>query len=111
VILRVEHGKPLVFGKNKDKGIAFRGFKPAVVAFEPGKPPAEVAVYDETNAEMAYLLAGFTQPDFPVPLGVFRATAKPAFEELYYGQVKGLHPSGDKELEALLSGPDAWEIK
>ncbi len=111
VILRVEHGKPLVFGKNKDKGIAFRGFKPEVVSFEPGKPPAEVAVYDETNAEMAYLIAGFTQPDFPVPLGVFRATAKPAFEELYYGQVKGLHPSGGKELEALLSGPDAWEIK
>lgn len=111
VILRVEHGKPLVFGTKKDKGIVFKGFRPEVVTFEPGKPPADLAVYDETNAEMAYLIAGFTQPDFPVPLGVFRATAKPAFEELYYGQVKGLHPSGGKELEALLSGPDAWEIK
>ena len=111
VILRVEHGKPLVFGVNKNKGIVFKGFKPSVVTFEPGKVPAEVAVYDETNAEMAYLISGFTQPGLPVPFGVFLATSKPSFEELYYGQVKDVAHTREHELEALLAGPDAWEVK
>ena len=111
VILRVEHGKPLVFGVNKDKGIVFKGFKPSVISFEPGRVPAEVAVYDETNAEMAYLISGFTQPELPVPFGVFLSTSKPSFEELYYDQVKDVAHTREHELEALLAGPDAWEVK
>ncbi|MBI5744331.1 MAG: 2-oxoacid:ferredoxin oxidoreductase subunit beta [Elusimicrobia bacterium] len=111
VLLRVAHGKPLVFGTNKDKGIVFRNFRPEIVTFPAGKPPAEVAVYDETNAEMAYLIAGFTQPGFPVPLGVLRSTSKPSFEELYYDQVRNVAHTREHELEALLAGPDAWEVK
>ena len=111
VLLRVEHGKPLVFGTKKDRGIVFRNFRPEVAIFEPGRPPADIAVYDETNAEMAYLISGFSLPQFPVPLGVFRATGKPSFEELYYEQVKPVGDTKEHELEALLAGPDAWEIK
>jgi len=111
VLLRVEHGKPLVFGVKKDKGIVFKNFRPEVVSFEPGRPPADIAVYDETNAEMAYLISGFSQPAFPVPLGVFRSTDKPSFEELYYEQVRHIGDTKGQELETLLAGPDAWEIK
>lgn len=111
LLLRVEHGKPLIFGKNKDKGIVFRGFRPEIIEFKTGNVPKEVAVYDETNAEMAYLISGFTQPEFPVPLGVFKETRKPAYEELYYDQVKAVGDTKGQELEALLAGPDAWEIK
>ncbi len=110
VLLRVEHGKPLVFGKNRGKGIVFSGFRPAITEFS-GAVPAEVAVYDETSAEMAYLISGFTQPELPVPLGVLRAAHKPSYEELYYDQVKAVGDTKEHELEALLSGPDVWEIK
>ncbi|HCC49317.1 MAG TPA: 2-oxoacid:ferredoxin oxidoreductase subunit beta, partial [Elusimicrobia bacterium] len=111
VLLRVEHGKPLVFGTRKDRGIVFKNFRPEVVSFEPGLPPADIAVYDETNAEMAYLISGFSQPEFPVPVGVFRSTDKPSFEELYYEQVRHIGDTKEHELETLLAGPDAWEIK
>lgn len=105
-VLRVAHGQPLVFGKEKNKGIAFRGFRPEVVAFDPGKIPAEVAVYDETSPEMAYLISGLSQPEFPVPVGVFKAVAKPSYEDLVAGQ------SGKPEpLASLLAGPDAWEVE
>jgi len=110
VLLRVEHGKPLVFGKNRDKGIAFRNFKAEVVEFS-GAVPAEVAVYDETSAELAYLLSGLAQPEFPLPIGVLKETRKPAYEELYYEQVKPVGDTRERELETLLVGPDAWEIK
>ncbi len=105
-VLRVEHGKPLVFGKEKNKGIAFRGFRPEVVEFASGKVPAEVAVYDETSAEMAYLISGLAQPEFPVPVGVLKAVEKTSYEQLVEGQSA---PPAD--LDALLAGPDAWEVK
>lgn len=111
VLLRVEHGKPLVFGVKKDRGIVFRNFKPEVITFAPGKPPAEVAVYDETNAEMAYLISGFEQPDFPLPMGVLRATEKPSYEQLYYDQARAVGDTKEHELETLLEGPDAWTMK
>ena len=111
LILRVEHGKPLVFGKNRSKGIVFRNFKAEIVDFKPGGVPAEVAVYDETSAEMAYLVSGFQHPEFPIPVGVLRAEERPSFEELYYDQVAAIGDTKENELETLLAGPDAWEIK
>jgi len=111
VLLRVEHGKPLVFGKNRDKGIVIRNARPEIVEFAAGNVPEEVAVYDETNSDMAYLVSGFTQPEFPVPLGVLKATAKPSYEELYYDQIKAVGDTRSHELETLLTGPDAWDIK
>jgi 2-oxoglutarate ferredoxin oxidoreductase subunit beta len=111
LLLRVEHGKPLVFGKNRDKGIVFENFQAKVMELKPGSVPAEIAVYDERNAEMAYLLSGLQPPEFPLPIGVFRAAEKPSYEELYYEQVAAIGDTKDNELETLLSGPDAWEIK
>ncbi len=105
-VLRVEHGKPLVFGKERNKGIVFRGFRPGVVEFPAGRVPPEVVVYDETSAEMAYLISGLTQPDFPVPVGVFKAVERPAYEELV--AERSAPPAG---LDELLAGSDAWEVK
>ena len=110
MILRVEHGKPLVFGKNKDKGIAIKNMKAGIVTFS-GAVPAEVAVYDETNDEMAHLVSGLKHPEFPTPVGVLRAVRKPAYEELYYDQIKHVGDTKEHELEAVLTGPDAWEMK
>lgn len=109
-LLRVEHGKPLVFGKNRDKGISFSNCRPEVVKFS-GAVPAEVTVYDEANPDMAYLLSGLTPPEFPLPIGVLKETRKPAYEELYYDQVEHVGDTKEHELETLLSGPDTWEIR
>ncbi|OIO00244.1 MAG: 2-oxoacid:ferredoxin oxidoreductase subunit beta [Elusimicrobia bacterium CG_4_10_14_0_2_um_filter_56_8] len=111
MLLRVEHGKPLVFGKDKNKGISFRNMRAEIVEFKAGAVPAEVAIYDETNADMAYLVSGLPHPEFPTPIGVLKAVRKPAYEEMYYDQVKTIGNTKEHELEALLSGPDAWEIK
>lgn len=111
LLLRVEHGRPLVFGQNRNKGIAFRNFRAEIIEFGAGNVPAEVAIYDETNAEMAYLLSGLQGPEFPLPIGVFRASEKPSHEQLYYEHVSAVGDTKDNELETLLSGPDVWEIK
>jgi 2-oxoglutarate ferredoxin oxidoreductase subunit beta len=111
LLIKVEHGKPLVFGKERNKGITLRNLKAEIIEFQPGSVPAEVAVYDETNAELAYLVSGFEAPDFPIPVGVLKAVEKKSYEELYYDHVSAVGDTKEHELETLLSGPDAWEIK
>ncbi len=111
MLLRVEHGKPLVFGKDRNKGISLRNMRAEIVEFKAGAVPAEVAVYDETNSDMAYMVSRLPHPEFPTPIGVLKAVRKPAYEELYYDQVKAIGDTKSQELEALLAGPDAWEMK
>ncbi len=106
IMVHVEHGKPLVFGKNKDKGIVIKNFKAEVIEFEQGKVPPEVVVYDESNTELAYVLSGFFYPDMPVPVGILKNVEKPAHEELMHDKEK---EAGDITLKSILEGPGTWE--
>src|SRR5437868_6354494 len=81
-LLYLEHGKPLVFGKDRSKGIRLNGMDPEVVGLGNGVAMDDLLVHDEAAPEpsLAYLLSRMTHPDFPEPVGVFRAVEKPTFE-------------------------------
>ena len=106
----LHHGQPLIFGKNKDKGIRLKGFRPEVVTFEPGKPPADLLVHDETSAPLAYMLAHVGLPDFPVPQGVFRSVSRPPLHELMDAQVAEARKAKAPDLQKLLTGPETWTV-
>ena len=67
--LLVEHGKPWVFGKAKDKGIRIGAvLRPEVfeVGTGPGEVPVEAClVHDEGNEALAHALARLGGPDMP----------------------------------------------
>ena len=113
--LLLEHGKPLVFGKNKDKGIRLRGLEPEVVTLgENGVSAADLVVHDETaeHGGLAFFLSQFDAPKFPVPLGVFRAVSQPSYEvmnERLYADARQRRGRGD--LAALFNSGDTWTIK
>ena len=77
-MLVLEHGKPMIFGKDRDKGIRLDGLQPEVVTIgEDGVTEADLLVHDET-ADRAVPRAHASRmswPDFPVPVGVLRAVA------------------------------------
>lgn len=110
----LEDGKPLVFGKARDKGIRLRGMEPEVVTVgEGGVSPDELVVHDEKAAHggLAFFLSQFESPELPVPLGVFRAVRKPTCDELN----AQLHDDtrtakGRGKLAELLHGGDTWTI-
>ena len=109
--LNLAHGQPLVFGRDKNRGIRVKGFEPEVVEFE-GKPPADLLVHDE-KAEtpvMAHLLARLDRPRFPVPQGVFRSVERPALHELIDGQVAAARKAAPADLQRLLAGPETWVV-
>jgi 2-oxoglutarate ferredoxin oxidoreductase subunit beta len=115
-VLFLEHGKPLVFGKTKNKGVRQSGFDIEVVTLgEGGVTEADLLVHNEQHPSPAYafMLASMDQrPGFPTPVGVLRAVDSPSYEDLVNEQVKNVVASkGRGDLGKLLRGPETWEIK
>jgi len=110
--VRLEHGKPLIFGKDKTKGIRMNGLKPEVVTFPAGKPPSDLYVHDEkAGPEVSYLLTQLRPPEFPWAVGVFRAVSEPTYDEMMNDQIARSATPGADNLEKLLAGPESWEVK
>ena len=95
-VLYLEHGKPMVFGKDRNKGIRLNGLKPEVVEIGKDCQLDDLLTHDEAAEEptLAYLLSRFyhdTRKDavkpFPEPVGVFRNIRKPTYEELLDGRI------------------------
>src|SRR5947208_3536724 len=70
--LYLEHGKPLIFGKDGSKGIRLHGLDPEVVETKNVRPD-DLLIHDEKGpSSLAFMLSRMRQPDFPEPLGVMR---------------------------------------
>lgn len=81
--IRLEHGKPMIFGKENDKGLVFNKDKCRfeVVKIADLADENMITVHDERRLDRAMGLAHLEQPDFPVPLGVLYAVDAPEFIE------------------------------
>ena len=88
-LLELEHGKPLIFGKDRDKGIRLNGMTPEIVALGKGISEDDLLFHDERAAEpsLAYLLCRMRHPEFPEPIGVFRAVDAPCYEDMLEAQI------------------------
>ena len=86
----VEHGKPLLFGAEKDKGIRL---KPGRLELEvvsvgtAGVPKGDILLHDETNRVLATLLASMDAPEFPVALGTLYCDPAPTYEGAVVAQI------------------------
>jgi 2-oxoglutarate/2-oxoacid ferredoxin oxidoreductase subunit beta len=108
--LVLEHGKPLIFGKNRDKGIRMNGQRAEVVALGNGVTADDLIVHDETNLSLAFMLANF-EPPMPTPIGVFYATSRPTFDGAVNLQLKEARAKqGPGDLAALLKRGDTWTV-
>ena len=114
--LLLEHGKPLLFGKNGELGIRVRAdMMPEVV--EVGEGPGKVAVseiivHDENGSPgYAFMLAHMNHPEFPVPVGVLRATNHPTYDEMANAQVAtATETKGRGDLKELLYSGMTWHV-
>ena len=115
-VVVLEHGKPLIFGKNHDKGIMLDGFKPVVVDLKDGKHSEdELWVHDELDEYpiRAFILAHMTDdPKMPTPIGIFRQILKPTYDEGVQNQVDHVtEMKGKGDLESLLYSGNTWEVE
>ncbi len=110
-ILRLNHGKILVFGKDQNKGIRLRGLKPVIVDLDKDFNEKDLLIHDQfcEDSTLANLLSGFDYPDFPVPMGIIRQVESPTYGEKIEEQIKSqIEKKGVGNLEKLLRGNHAW---
>ncbi|MBI2061872.1 MAG: 2-oxoacid:ferredoxin oxidoreductase subunit beta [Nitrospirae bacterium] len=136
--IELVHGQPLVFGKNKDQALRMgSGHRIEVVPMGSGArgsavereasrtrnnlsptmegrhdEASDVLHYDATDPATAYLLAGLKPPDFPMPIGVFRETQLPAYEELVHRQIRDItEKRGPGDLDRVFGSGDTWDVR
>ncbi len=109
----LEHGRPLIFGKNRDKGIRLNGLAPEIVELGNGIKEDDLLFHDEKAPQptLAYMLSRMYHPQFPEPIGVFRAIEKPTYEGLLHEQIKHtIETKGVGSLDTLLNSGDTWVV-
>jgi 2-oxoglutarate ferredoxin oxidoreductase subunit beta len=112
--LLLEHGKPMIFGKNRDKGIRLNGMNPEVVELGKGINVDDLLFHDEKADEpsLAYLLSRMRHPEFPEPIGVFRAVDRPIYEQRLHDQIVAAQDKrGDGDLTVLFHSGDTWSVE
>jgi 2-oxoglutarate ferredoxin oxidoreductase subunit beta len=113
-MLVLEHGKPLIYGKNRDKGIRLVGLHPEVVTIgENGITEADLLVHDQYAEDpyLALILSRMFWPEFPVPVGVLREVARPTYSELADAQIEAaIAKSGKGNLRKALMAGETWTV-
>ena len=113
-ILFLEDGEPLIFGKDRDKGIRMEGFAREVVQLGNGVSEDDLLVHHEhlDNSSYAYMLSRMEYPQFPQAFGVLRAVERPTYEDMLGAQVEtAVQKSGEGDLAALYHSSDTWEVE
>jgi 2-oxoglutarate ferredoxin oxidoreductase subunit beta len=114
--LFLEHGKPLVFGTSRNKGIRLDGLKPVIVELGNDISPNDLWMHDEKDFYKTQLLIRmFDDPGmeghFPRPFGVFYETNRPCYEDVMRMQIdEAIATKGPGNLDKLLRGNEVWEI-
>jgi 2-oxoglutarate ferredoxin oxidoreductase subunit beta len=114
-VVMLEHGKPLIFGKNRDKGIRRHGIEFEIVPLGNGITEKDLVVHDEHHPRAAYAfhLAHMEEkPGFPTPIGVLRAWENiPRYEDVVTEQIRRVQEKkGQGDLAKILRAGDTWEV-
>jgi 2-oxoglutarate ferredoxin oxidoreductase subunit beta len=113
--ITLRHGKPMIFGKNRDKGIVLHGLKLDVVKIgERGITEKDVLVHDvhNVNPGIHYMLAGMKYPEHPFALGVIRAVKSQTYNDAMMEQHETVQASSKiKCVDDLLKSGSTWEVK
>jgi 2-oxoglutarate ferredoxin oxidoreductase subunit beta len=109
--LVLEHGRPMIFGRNRDRGIRLRGFVPEVVELGSGVSETELLVHDEQDPTIAAFLSRLGPPDFPTPIGVLYAVDRPSYDAAVNAQVAAAKAQAPADLRALLHRGETWTVR
>jgi Pyruvate:ferredoxin oxidoreductase and related 2-oxoacid:ferredoxin oxidoreductases, beta subunit len=111
----LEHGKPMIYGRNRDKGLILKDSKIASVTIgEDGISEADLLVHDATaeSPGLHYMLIDMKYPDLPVALGVIRAVKDMTYDDNVRDQVLDIRAKSKiQTVDDLLNSGAIWEVK
>jgi 2-oxoglutarate ferredoxin oxidoreductase subunit beta len=107
----LEHGKPIRFGENEEKGVRQRD-DGSVEIVDVGDE-AGLLVHDAHHEQpsAAFALSRLTQSTVgQTPIGVFRDVVRPVYDDLMSEQLEAARAKQDGDLAALLHAGDTWKL-
>ena len=111
----LKNGEPMIFGKNKDKGLILDGLKLKVVNLgDKGVSERNILVHDssESNPGIHYMLANMRYPEYPVALGVIRSVPGPTYESDVEKQISEVKSKSKiKCMDDLLNSGSVWKVE
>ena len=110
--IRLEHGKPIRFGAEDERGVRLRPDGSAELV--EGIAEEELLVHDE-HAETPSLASALARlshtPHGPTPIGIFRDVERPVYDRLMDDQLaRAREEQGEGDLAELLHAGDTWTI-
>lgn len=112
--LWLTHGEPMLFGKEKDKGIILNGLKLEVVTVgENGVKEEDILVHDATTEDntLHNMLISMSAPEFPVAFGIIRRVAASSFNDNIWNQIEGeKNKAKFNSVDELMNSGVTWEI-
>ena len=113
MLIPLEHGQPIRFGEDGEKGVAMGADGPTIVDVADVGVDASL-VHDETRADpsLAFSLSRLAAgPTEVTPIGVFRAVEFPEYSEEVSRQIAAAQEQhGPGDLHDLLRSAGTWEV-
>ncbi len=110
----LEHGKPMLFGKDNEKGIILEGTNLKVVELgKDGITTDDILIHDASTPDTGIhmMLASMAPPEFPAAIGVIRAVKADRLEEKVWQSVEDEKKvSPYKCVDDLLKSGNTWTI-
>jgi len=110
--LLLNSGEPMIFGKDKNKGIILEGSQLSVIELDGNKTIDDVLVHDSSDKNLASILARMTyNADLPTPIGVMFKEDRPTYEDMMVEQLQeAVDKNGIGDLDSLLKGTNTWTV-
>ncbi|MFZ4724539.1 MAG: 2-oxoacid:ferredoxin oxidoreductase subunit beta [Paludibacter sp.] len=113
-LLMLEHGKPMIFGKENNKGLVLDGFKLKVVTIgENGITENDILVHDATceDTTLQMKLALMEGPEMPIAMGVIRDVAEESYDAAVEKQIAEIQAKSKiKTFDDLIASCEQWEM-
>ena len=107
--VRLEAGKPMIYGADQDKGLIQEGFHFKEVPLAGNEE--KIFVHDPSDDCLAQILANLNGENGPIPIGVIKAVEAPTYDKSFHDQmndVKSKKPVGN--INDLLFSGNTWEV-
>lgn len=114
--LVLEHGQPLKFGQDNEKGLRMNPktlLLEIVTLGEDGVTEDDLVIHDETNKGLAQMLAALKGPEFPEPVGVlYCEPMAPSYtDDVFQQRLVVRETRGPADLNALLRSGHTWTVE
>ena len=110
-VLAVEENLPMIFGKEKNKGLILDGTKFKVVNIGDHYSIDDILVHNPEDRNLGLMLSEMTYDEnLPVPIGIFYRENKQTYDSLMLEQ---LAKAKDRkmDLQSMIKGENSWIVK